>query len=57
MEFLFLGVLGLGAFAMGWTAARTIYGDPRKRVVEDDTITTDDDFTRSVQDWGNRYER
>lgn len=56
MEYLFLAVAALGAFALGWTAARTIHGGPRKRAVEDDPIAHDE-FTRSVMDWGRRYER
>ena len=56
MEYVFLAVAALGAFALGWTAARTIYGDPRKRVVEDEPYNHNE-FTRSIQDWGSRYDR
>lgn len=57
MDYIFLAVAAAGAFALGWTAARTIYGGPRKRAVEDDAVIHHDDFTRSVMDWGRRYER
>jgi hypothetical protein len=56
MEYLYLAAVAAGAFALGWLTARTIYGEPRKRLVQDDPIAHDD-FTRSVMDWGRRYER
>ena len=57
MEYLLLAVAAGGAFALGWTAARTVYGKPREISAEDQPIATDDEFTRSVQDWGRRYVR
>lgn len=62
MELVYLTAAVAAAFWGGWLTARTIYGDPRPRhAVKDDpiapTVVEDCKFTRSVMDWGRRYER
>lgn len=56
MELIYLTVAVGAAFWGGWLTARTIHGDPRPRAAEDDAIAQDD-FTRSINGWGRRYER
>lgn len=58
MDILFLTILAGGAFAMGWLTARTIHGVARRRTeAEDMGRIVEDEFTRSIEDWGRRHER
>lgn len=56
MEYLYLAAAALGAFALGWRAAQLAYSIRRELADEPEPIDQDE-FTRSVMDWGRRYER
>jgi hypothetical protein len=70
MEYLYLAAAALGSFALGWQAARLTFGRPMRPPVvqkeaaepiedaaDDIDPIVEDDFTRSVNEWGMRLVR